>query len=280
MKKLKVFVNNDLDSAGALMVIKWVFGDKCIIDHSVSNAFNIKGDYERFTHSVVSNSYCKIFIVNLLPDFDLDDNTFVFTKTDRPLFKYKGKMGHDISTTNLVYKFFTKSLGELSDKQHILLDTINSLYDRSVCNKAGIRLNAVFSFGRNKTGTFYDRFINGLDKYTNEEECIITAYINRLSVTYKKLKLFTHADHKKIYVALVDDMEHKNEILNLLHNKYEPDMVFLVDLDSGYISVRKSHSYKYDMQKLCTTLIEGYACGDTAGGKYTEKFIDFSRAFG
>jgi hypothetical protein len=34
-----------------------------------------------------------------------------------------------------------------------------------------------------------------------------------------------------------------------------------------------------DMHKLCDTMIQGRALKNCAGGRYTEKFIDFSKAF-
>ena len=75
-------------------------------------------------------------------------------------------------------------------------------------------------------------------------------------------------------------MEHKYEILDLLFKKLSTKMIFLVDLEDGLISVRKDPSHKFNMQGLCKSIIEGRALNNCAGGRYTEKFIDFSKAFG
>lgn len=279
MKKVKVFTNNDLDGAGSLMLIKWAFGDTCDIDYTVSNVFNIRRDYEHFVNGKFADEYSKIFIVNIIPDFKVEDNTVVFSKAERFTLTFKGKVGRSITSTDLIQRFFKKKLGDLSPEKTKFIETIKEFYVDGGSKKESMKLNAVFNYGRNKFGTFHERFINGLDGYTPDEEDIIKKYSFKLATVYKGIELFEHKQKKGVYIALVSDMICKHEILDLLFKKHSPKIVFLVDLSEGFISVRKDDSVTMDMHKLCDTMIQGRALKNCAGGRYTEKFLDFSRAF-
>jgi hypothetical protein len=275
MTKIKVFTNNDLDGAGSLMLLKWALGDRCEIDHTVSNIFNIRRDYERFDSDEVS----MIFILNMTPDFEVCDKVKVFSKAEALDVRFRGKVAPSVSTTDLIRKFFKDSLSHLTPNQEKLIDTIHALYVDGGQKKESMKLNAIFSYGRNKYSAFYDRFENGLDDYTKEEETIIGHYSAKLAKTYKALEMYEHSRKKGVYIALVSDMSNKHEILDLLFKKHSPKIVFLVDLQNGFISVRKNDSVEMDMHKLCASLIQGRALKNCAGGRYTEKFLDFSRAF-
>ena len=275
MKKIKVFTGNDLDSAGSLMLIKWAFGDTCEIEHSISNVFNIKMDYK----ACDTTDYSKVFILNMIPQFKVSSNTLTFSKSEREMLEFKGKVDVSTSTTDLILKFFHKTFDNLTPNQNELIRTINDLYVDGGSKNHSIKLNAIFSFGRNKYATFYDRFADGLDEYTESEDKIINHYLVELSRVYKSLELYEHGQKQGVYIALVPDMLHKHEILDLIFKKKSPKMVFLVDLENGFISVRKQASVKMDMHKLCGSLLEGRALKNCAGGIYTEKFVDFSREF-
>jgi len=275
MKKIKVFTNNDLDGAGSLMLIKWAFGELVEIDHSVTNIFNLRREYENFD----PDDYSKVFILNMVPDFEIDEKTMIFSKAESLEMQYKGKVDVSVTTTDLIQKFFKRSLSNLTEKRQKFVDTIHSLYVDGGSKKEVMKLNAVFSYGRNKLSAFYDRFADGLEDYTDEENTIISHYSKKLAMTYKRLETYEHKRNKGVYIAIVPDMDHKHEILDLLFKKLSPKMVFLVDLHNGFISVRKDDSVTVDMHKLCETMISGRAMKNCAGGRYTEKFLDFSKAF-
>ena len=279
MKKIKVFTNNDLDGAGALMLIKWVFGSTCTVEHTISNVFRLKRDYEAFLSSNEYDDFDKVIILNIVPSFTLEDNVMVFSKSQTSNLTFKGKVDVSVSTTKLIRIFFKKRLKELTLPQNKLINTINSLYIDGGNKKEAIRLNAIFNYGRNKYSEFYTRFEAGLDTYTETEEVIIKNYSDNIVNTYKKVELFEHSTKKGVYIGLIPDMMHKHEILDLLFKKKAPKMIFLVDLENGFISVRKKDSLKMDMHKLCGNLLEGRALRNCAGGRYTEKFLDFSRSF-
>lgn len=275
MKKIKVFTNNDLDGAGSLMLIKWALGDTCEIDHTISNIFNIRRDYEKTD----LDEFAKVFILNMIPDFEIDENVLVFSKAESLDLRFKGKVDESVSSVDLIRNFFTRSLVDLTEDQHNLINTIHSLYVDGGNKKEVMKLNAVFSYGRNKYSQFYERFKDGLDGYTENEQTIIKHYSTKLARSYKGLEIYEHSQKKGVYIALVSDMDHKHEILDLLFKKYSPKIVFLVDLQNGFISVRKHDSVEMDMHKLCGSMISGRALKNCAGGRYTEKFIDFSKAF-
>lgn len=279
MKRIKVFTGNCLDSAGSLMIIKWAFGETCKIDHTVSNIFNIKRDYEHFAYGKYYTDYDHVFILNMVPDFEIEDADFVFSKWENEKSAFKGKVAVSTSTTKLMRAVFAKKLPKLSDAQIKLLDTINTFYTDGVTKKESMKLNAIFQYGRNKYSAFYERFINGLTDYTDDELQIIKHYTVKLSKTYKDVEIYEHSSKKGAYIALVDDMTHKHEILDLLFKKHKCNIMFLVDLEDGFISVRKDDSLEMDMHTLCNELICGRALKNCAGGRFTEKFLDFSKAF-
>ena len=279
MKKIKVFTNNDLDGAGSLMLIKWAFGSTCIIDHSISNLFKIKQDYNNFINSIDCEEYSKIFILNMVPDFELDENTLVFSKGEESDLSVNGKIDISTTTSKLLRIFFRKTLATLTLSQDRLINTINTFYIDGAVKRESMKLNAIFSYGRNKYSQFHTRFDHGLDEYTKDELTIIKNYSDTLVKTYQALELYEHNTNKGIYIGLIPDMLYKHEILDKLFSKHSPKIVFLADLSSGFISVRKNDSLQMDMHDLCDTLLVGRALVNCAGGRYTEKFLDFSRSF-
>ena len=279
MKKIKIFTNNDLDGAGSLMLLKWVFDDSAIIDHTVSNVFKLKRDYNNFLSSNEYDDYSKVFILNMIPTFTVEDNTLVFSKSNDKTSSYKGKVEVSTSTTKLLRIFFKNNLSNLSLEQNALINSINSFYIDGKSKTEGIKLNAILNYGRNKYSDFYTRFDKGIGEYTDVEKTILKNYSDNLVKTYKQLELFEHNTNKGIYIGLIPDMLCKHEILDMLFKKHSPKMIFLVDLENGFISVRKDDSLQMDMSKLCKTFIEGRSLRNCAGGRYTEKFLDFSRSF-
>ena len=275
MKKIKILSNNDLDGAGSLMLMKWVFKDVAEIDYSITNLFKLKRDYEQ----IDVDDYSKIFILNMIPDFEVEDNVLVFSKAEFKDLTFKGEIDASITTTKLIKEFFSKELANISKQQVHLIDTIHDMYVDGGEKFESIKLNAIFSYGRNKYLKFYERFSDGLDEYTDKEKDIIRAYSKGLAKTYKDIEIFEHNKNEGVYIGLIQNMYYKHVILDLLFKKYSPKMIFLVDLTDGLISVRKNDSVTYNMQKLCDSLIQGRALKNCAGGRYTEKFLDFSKAF-
>lgn len=257
------------------MLIKWAFGDTCEIEHTVSNIFNIKNDYSRCD----DDDYSKVFILNMIPTFEVGEKVVVFSKAETQEFTYKGKVDVSSSTTLLICKFFKKALKDLSSPQVELMRVIDSMYIDGAPKQDAMKLNAIFSYGRNKYGGFHERFLDGLDGYTEREDQIIINYKQALAKSYKAVEVFEHGSNKGVYIALVPDMYHKHEILDLLFKKLSPKIVFLADLANGFVSVRKDDSLDMDMHKICGSLLEGRALKNCAGGRYTEKFMDFSKAF-
>jgi hypothetical protein len=279
MKKIKIFINNDLDGAGSLMVIRWIFGDSCDLDYTVSNVFNIKRDYDDFINSGEYNSCDKIFILNIIPLFDVLNNTLVFSKSGKHTLKYKGKIAPANSTTSLLIDFFKSKVGDFTDKQNAFVKMVDDFYVDGGSKSESIKLKAVFSYGRNKLAHFHDRFINGFDGFTDEELPIIRSYIKRLSNVYKNIEVYKHESASKVYICTVPDMTFKHELLDLLFKKYDPNIIFLVDYADGLISARKSKSCDINMNDFCGNIIEGRSLCQCAGGKYTEKFLEFVRKF-
>ena len=279
MKRIKIFTNNDLDGAGSLMLIKWAFGDTCTIDHTISNVFKLQRDYNNFLSSSEYDDYSKIFILNIIPTFSLEDNVLVFSKSDKLRTEFNGSVDISSSTSKLLRIFFKNQLKTLSLDQNALINNINAFYIDGSVKTEGIRLNAILNYGRNKYSEFYNRFNNGIGEYNTKEKNILKNYSDKLAKTYNTLELFEHNTNSGIFIGLVSDMSHKHEIMDMLFKKHNPKMIFLVDLDNGFISVRKDVSLSMDMGRLCTTFIEGRSLINCAGGRYTEKFLDFSRSF-
>ena len=279
MKKIKIFTNNDLDGAGSLMLIKWAFVNNCTFDVTISNLFKIKQDYSNFVGSKFSEEYSKIFILNMIPDFELEENTLVFSKGEKSDLSFTGKVDLSSSTTKLIRIFFRKALANLTLPQDRLINVINAFYVDGANKTQGMKLNAIFSYGRNKYSNFHTRFNDGLDEFTADEQTIINNYSDSLVKTYQALEMYEHKTNNGIYIGLIPDMLYKHEILDKVFKKYSPKIVFLVDLESGFISVRKNDSLQMDMHGLCDTLLVGRALVNCAGGRYTEKFLDFSRSF-
>ena len=279
MKKVKVFVNKDLDGAGSLLILKWVIGENCTVDHKVSNVFNIDGDYRRFINSPESDEYAKIFILNMIPDFDIDDQTVVFSKATDYSRKFKGKLGKSTTTTKLMDEFFTKTDG-LSDERREIIKAIDQFFTDGVTSRNGIVMNALFSYANNKYAKFYDRFDEGIGVLSEKEEGVVQNYVSSFVTVFRGIEMVEHTKHEGMFIVIVPDMKHKHELLNKIFDKHHPKkMVFLVDIEQGLVSVRKNDSYDFEMSNLCDKMIVGRSLINCAGGRFTEHFIEFTKMF-
>ena len=280
MKKVMVFINNDLDGAGSLMVLKWALEGVCDVDYAVSTIFSVNREYNSLVNSARGDDYSKIFILNMVPDFEVLPTTAIFSKGDAVVLSINGKIGVSSSSTLLLRTFFHNRLTHLTPNQTRLLDVIDDFFTDGDISQDSIKLNAVFSYGRNKFTTFNDRFYEGLSEYTVGEKDIIKYYVQGLIREYKAISLGEHTKHKGMFIVLVSSMRYKHELLDMIFKNNNPNMVFLVDGSGGFVSVRKQDSHNFDMQKLINTFIDGRALVNCAGGRFTEKFIDFTKSFG
>jgi len=279
MKKIKVFTSNDLDGAGSLLILKWMLGDKCEIEHSVSNIFHIKNDYNMYISDANGDECTKIFILNMIPEFEVDDRTMVFSKASEDSYRFKGKLGLSTTTTMLMDKFFSNT-DKLSDERREVITAINEFYTDGVTSRTGVTVNALFAYANNKYTKFYERFNDGIGELSDKEMEIVKQYVGSFVKLFKGIEMVEHNKHEGMYMVLIPNMNHKHELLNKIFDKYEPSkMVFLVDAEGGLVSVRKNDSYDFDMGKLCDKLIVGRSLINCAGGRFTDKFIDFTKSF-
>jgi oligoribonuclease NrnB/cAMP/cGMP phosphodiesterase (DHH superfamily) len=68
-----------------------------------------------------------------------------------------------------------------------------------------------------------------------------------------------------------------NDVCDYLLKTYNSDIVFFVNTDSSHVSFRKKKSCNVNLAKLAEYLFGGGGHEYAAGGKISEKFMDFAK---
>jgi hypothetical protein len=265
MKRIKVFVNNNLDGAGSLLVLKWAIGEKYEFDVEECDIFKFPEQYRNFLDSDTSK-YSKTFILNIQTGEPIERGTVILCKTE------DGKN----TTTSICAKAFSEQLkANINSAKLRLLSTINEFYSDSSEPNNSWKLHAALLAEDNSVSRFCDVFING---YTAVEDVVLKKYKAELGKVYAGMSVYQD-NSKHMFIGIVDNIELNHLLFNMVFKLYRPKLFFLVNLNTKDVVVKKDSEFPFDLRKFCGNIIEGRCFRNQAGGKITEKFINFAKEF-
>lgn len=283
-----IFTDTDLDGAGSALLLNRLFQghDVITVETTESTILNeFKSRWSTLDH------FDKIFVCDLCLNEEQAesinrDNVVVIDHHDlhaqhvEKYTKAKSIVTDYTSCTKLIADKFKSKLN-LDDR----LTSLVNLIDQYDCwsfdfpnELEPARLNAIYyTYNKPKWEKFIASFKDGLREYNIHEKNSIKLFFKKFAEQLTNPKFTGEVKGYKIISTFVTS--HVNEVGHYLVNKYDADIAIMVNLEQRFVSFRKNPSCKANLSVLATTLCEGGGSHKLAGGKLTEKFMNFSQTF-
>lgn len=295
-KKVYVFTDSDLDGATSLLILHWALKSNLgEIKFQTTTVSNFRKDFLAWAAEDSIEKYDAVYFLDIdtSSSADLIDNkksiiidhheTHVPEKE-----KYKNATTNIIVTTScskLMYVHFKNELAQLTGIQKYLVALANDYDCYEFKLPESYNLNCAFTnsqktLGKTKTHKFIERFYNGFNGFNAQENNIIKEYTTGRDSAISKLQVYSgkiNISKQNLTVAGTMGNRFVNDICDHLLKKYNADIVFFVNTSSNHISFRKNKTCNVNLAKLANVLCEGGGHEYAAGGKITEKFMEFTK---
>lgn len=277
VKKYFAWINSDLDGVGCSVLLSNIFKD-----YSYNPVFF--GEFEqKYSEWIEENreKYDKILIIGMPLDqsvvnrFDDTKVTFITNKNNPLKVHDSGLIQEEItSCSKLIYKKF-KDVVEFSDNVKKFVVYVDDYKSYKLKHEETKYLNALYrKSGSRKFNNLHNRFQKGFDGFTDREVALAGTFFSDLEKEKEKLDLFKGEFKKSSVIATISKFS-VNEISSHLLDYYESDVSIIVNTDSQYVSFRKREGSNADIVFMAENLCNGGGTEQAAGGKITQKFLDF-----
>jgi oligoribonuclease NrnB/cAMP/cGMP phosphodiesterase (DHH superfamily) len=293
-KKIFVFTDSDLDGAASLLILHWAFkanpGD---IKFQTVTVSNFRKEFLLWAAENSIENYDAVYFLDLdtSTSFDLIDNKksiVIDHHETHDTGKYKNATSNVVITTScakLLYLHFKDKLTSLSNEQKYLIALANDYDSYAFKLTESYNLNCAFSnsqksLGKNKTYKFLERFYNGFTGFTLQENNIIKEYTTGRDTAISNLQIYSGnvpISKQNLLITGTMGTKYVNDVCDYLLKTYNSDIVFFVNTDSSHVSFRKKKSCNVNLAKLAEYLCGGGGHEYAAGGKISEKFMDFAK---
>ena len=292
--RVHVFTDCDLDGAGAYLVLSTLLDQK--MSYTVTRVVDVQEKMLGWLTKNKLSSYDHVYVLDLdlsqYPDvmsaFDQSNVTIIDhhkTHIDNKQEYKRANIYIDAegSTTKLIYKHFSGKQ-KLTPQQKLLVLMVDD-YDSYLFNVPNsYELNIVFwSYQGDRVEKFVNEFGDGFVEFSQQHQNIIKFYLKKLSNIKSNLNIhFAHIELKnkrrRLMAVFADSCI--NDIAEHVLKNYKSDIVFVVNLKSNKVSIRRSKTCDIDLSNLAKKLFdEGGGHVDAAGGMICDKFLTFSKIF-
>ncbi len=292
--KIFVFTDVDLDGVTSLLVLHWVLGAKPgEIPFISTTVANFRKEFLKWAENDSINNYDKVYFLDLdtSTSVDLVDNTrsHIFDHHITHVNNkhvYKSAFTQIVETTScakVVYSFFKPVV---TDSQKYLIGLGNDYDSYQFKLPDTYNLNCLFTntqktLDKTRSHKFIERFYNGFTQFNSQENAIIKNYITDRDNVINNLNIFTgYLPYNNINYKIVGTMSSKfvNDVCDHLIKHHQGDIVFSMNTNNNHVSWRKNkNTCPIDLSKLSAKLTEGGGHEYAAGGKVTEKFMEFTK---
>lgn len=279
---MKVFAwfNSDLDGVGSAVLLSQLFKD--LEYRSV-----FFGDFEKQFSEWYENegdNYDKIFIVGMVYDQKMinriDDYKIIFV-SDGPeklnVFDSTWVQEESTSCCKLLYSKFKDKINFSANVKRFVayIDDYNSY---TLKTEEAKYLNALYrkNTSSRKFYNFVTRFKNGYDGLTSTEQKIAEQFFKEIDDEAASLTLYK-GGFKGMNIISFFSNKSANELASLVLDNYETDAVMVVNPQTQYVSVRSKKGSKADAKLIAENLCDGGGTVESAGGKITKKFMEFTQ---
>lgn len=295
-KKIFVFTDSDLDGAASLLALHWALGAKPgDINFLTTTVSNFRKEFLVWAAEDSIENYDKVFFLDIDTSLSIDliDNkkSVIFDHHETHLpnkEKYKNATTNITVTDScakLIYVHFKDRLTKLTAPQKYLVALANDYDSYQFKLPESYNLNCAFSnsqksLGKSKAYKFVERFYEGFSGFTTQENNIIKEYIAGRDTAIANSQIYAgeiNISKQNLLVAGTMGIRYVNDVCDHLLKQHKADIVFFVNTNSNHVSFRKNKTCSVNLAKLADLLCGGGGHEYAAGGKITEKFMEFTK---
>lgn len=290
-KKEFIFTDCDLDGVGCYLVCKWV--KKSPIPYKVTTCNNFREDFLIWLNNNKLTEYEKVYIldIDVSEHADiLDFPNIIIIDHHSSIECYKNYKNPNLyvddecsSATKLTLKTLVPNKTEIlkifTPNQLKLINYINDYDSYELKYPESVKLNTIlWSYTGDRIEKFVTSFENGFSSFDINQKNMINIAERKINNIVNTTDVFgKYITNKKLKLLSVVSDVHINEVASKVLDKYNGDIVFIVNLKSKSISLRKKKGNKTDLSVLAKQLCNGGGHKDSAGGTITEEFLKLTK---
>jgi nanoRNase/pAp phosphatase (c-di-AMP/oligoRNAs hydrolase) len=293
-KKYFIFTDCDLDGAGCYLTWYWFTGVKP--DRISVRVNDFESKYKQWLAKGNLDKYDRVFVMDLdvsrIDCFDLLDNEKV-TVIDHhqahldSIERYKNAktiIQKSPSCTKIVYNMFKKSGLDLDLEKRLLLAMIDDYDSYKLKIPFSYHLNLLFwNYQGDRLEKFCREFKDGYTSFTSDQQKIIKFYLRKLENIKKDLDVHDatcEVNGQRYKFVSVFANQCINEVADHIIKNYKADIGFVINLNSGKVSLRRAKDCKIKLGKFAERLFDvGGGHDESAGGIICDSFLKFSKIF-
>ncbi len=291
-KKEFIFTDCDLDGVGSYLVCKWC--KKTPIPYKVTTCNNFREDFLTWLNNNKLTDYENVYIL----DIDVSEHADILDFPNITVIDHhssiksystykKTKLIIDdkcSSATKLTLKALVPNKTEIlkifTPDQLKLINYIDDYDSYTLKYTESVQLNTIlWSYTGNRVEKFVEEFENGFVSFNVYQKNMINIAERKIDHIIETADVFgnyvTIGTKQKLLSVVADT--HINEVASKILHKYGGDVVFVVNLKSKSISLRKKKGNDVDLSVLAKKLCNGGGHKDSAGGIITEEFLKLTK---
>jgi nanoRNase/pAp phosphatase (c-di-AMP/oligoRNAs hydrolase) len=291
--KFFVWSDFDLDGAGSLRVLKWIY-PSVSITFKTTKVSTFKDEFTNWLKTDKIENYDRVFILDLDVSQHADlvdhknvviiDHHLTHVKAKDVYKKAKVIVEECTSCAMLIYRKF-KDKVNLTANQKILIRLVDDYDCYNLVYPESLELNYLFSdLQKGDFPTKIDRFLfefeNGFTGFNHFQKNIILFYKQKVQTAIQNAKYFEAvvriSGKERKLISAITDTAVNDVCQNMLDAGY--DVAIVLNPKTNTVSFRTKQT-DIDVSKLAEKLVDGGGHQYAAGGKLTEKFIEFSKLF-
>jgi nanoRNase/pAp phosphatase (c-di-AMP/oligoRNAs hydrolase) len=289
MTKIFVWSDSDLDGAGSILALKWLYESKVQpirFEHeSVWNGQDLSQKMSKWFEQNY-DKYDKIYICdlslaeNVIEIVDKQNVVVIDHHKTHVDLKHQYTIAKTIifehtSTTDIIRTKFHLD-DNITSAQKELLIRIDDYDQYMLKYPESIKLNAIHK--KVKTKKFIEQFDTGLRSFNIQERSIINLFSNELKTQLNNTQYFV--GNILGYKAVACYVErYSSETSNIVLNRYNADICFAVNLSKKSVSIRKTKKCPLKLNVLAEKFCNGGGHEFAAAGKLTENFAKLLKNF-
>ena len=287
MDKIFIWTHADMDGAGCVLALSWLFCGKYDIEYKGTTAKKFKDDYEKWKLSNDISKYKKIFIC----DLDITDSKDIVDTPQHFIIDHheshnpsiysncKCLIRTHLSACDLILTDLLKN--KISDKRKVLLKLITDYDSFTLKYKQSRLLNIIFwSLTGDRILKFVEMYKDGFYPFDKFQQNTISIYENKLSDYIRNCSIYEtiwNINNKQykigacIATSMIDDIA-----VFMLNQKY--DIIIIVNTNIMSVSFRKQTNCPINLSKIGQKFGGGgheYA----AGCPLTDEFQELLKKF-
>lgn len=293
-KNIYIFTDVDLDGTASLLTLHWALGIKPgDIPFKGTTVSNFRKEFLKWAENDSINNYDKVYFLDLdistcadlvdTPKSVIIDHhlTHVNAKSI-----YKNATVHIIESTScakVVYQYFKppvtpqqKYFVALANDYDSYQFKLPETYDLNC-----LHTNTQKTLDKTRTHKLIERFYSGFEGFTTQERNIIAEHKSQRDLVLNSLHIHTgkvNLNKTEYYVVGTISSKFVNEVCDHLIKTHKADIVFSVNPNNKHVSWRKNKdTCSVNLSKLAAKICDGGGHEYAAGGKVTDKFMEFCK---